>query len=132
MRGSQAPLRSIAVQLFKRSPGANESLTPLVLLLEMEMKKEGNWELTGSCLASKKNLPGQALVLRRDWRMALHQNHPVRREIKVEVYVCGQPGSLIHGRMQAGAPRAGLFPGQSILQFEQLCSSRSLTALIIH
>lgn len=51
-----------AVQLFKRSLGANESLT-LFSLLEMEMKKKGNRELKESRLRLKKTLPMQTPVL---------------------------------------------------------------------
>ena len=50
------------VQLFKRSLGANESLT-LFSLLEMEMKKKGNCELKESRLRLKKTLPMQMPVL---------------------------------------------------------------------
>lgn len=43
------------------------------------------------------------------------KSHPVPREIKVEVYVCGQPESSAHRQTKAILLRAGIFPEQSLL-----------------
>lgn len=49
-RGSSEPRGYLTVQSFERSRGANESLTLLFSLLEMETKTKGNCELKESRL----------------------------------------------------------------------------------